>query len=411
MWSDTWSWLRLRYRAVITSIAFFPMLIMLAFMAGGFALLLLDRSGWGMDLKRAHTWLSLKDAEAARTIVATVAAGVLSLAVFSFSMVMVVLNQAAAQLSNRTLDELIGDRFQQTVLGLYIGTIVHALALLTIIRQGEVDAALPSLSIYGLIIATVLDIFLFIYFLHFITRAVKYEVIIERIRARTEKAMNGTLPRTEPVVLEARAPLPFVVRATSSGVFEGFSASAMMRFCRSHAIRVEFDELPGSYVLRGAPLLRTDRPVTGQELEGLLHLVPLSHSASIDGHYSFGFRELTEVAMKALSPGLNDPGTALLSLHSLFRLFLVRLERHPELQLKDDNGELRVLRREWPFELLFASTIRSIWDYGKGDRSIRHELRQLLLQLPAHPPAVSALLEEVEAVIAADRDRPLAPTP
>jgi len=101
----------------------------------------------------------------------------------------------------------------------------------------------------------------------------------------------------------------------------------------------------------------------------------------------------------------------LLSLHSLFRLFLVRLERHPELQLKDDNGELRVLRREWPFELLFASTIRSIWDYGKGDRSIRHELRQLLLQLPAHPPAVSALLEEVETVIAADRDRPLAPTP
>jgi len=100
--------------------------------------------------------------------------------------------------------------------------------------------------------------------------------------------------------------------------------------------------------------------------------------------------------MKALSPGLNDPGTALLALRSLFQLFVFRLEHHPVQHFADDEGKVRVILREWPFQLLFTSTVLAIWDYGKHDRSIRHELRYLLPQLSIDTPEVRRMLELVE---------------
>ena len=90
-------------------------------------------------------------------------------------MVMIALNQAASQMSNRVLSSMIENRFQQIVLGFYIGTIVYALFLLSTIRDINSGVYVPALSIYLLILLTVIDIFLFIYFLDYVTQTVKYE--------------------------------------------------------------------------------------------------------------------------------------------------------------------------------------------------------------------------------------------
>ena len=389
-------WVRRYYHTVVGSIAFYPMLIVVLFAAGGWGLFIVDRSAWGIALKAATPWLGLQDASAARIIVSTIAAGILSLTVFSFSMVMVVLSQAAAQLSNRTLDQLIGNRFQQVVLGFYIGTIVYALLLLTTIRERDQGVSIPALSIYVLILLTITDIFLFIYFLHFITRTVKYEVVIDRIHADTRAALEEVCTLQAPDLIAVHEALPFVVEAERSGVYEGVHAPSLVRFCTQHDVVVELTELPGSFILRGGPLLRTDRPLVGKELDELRTHVTLAKNGSVEGHHSFGFRQLTEVAMKALSPGLNDPGTALLALRSLFQLFVFRLEHHPVQHFADDEGKVRVILREWPFQLLFTSTVLAIWDYGKHDRSIRHELRYLLPQLSIDTPEVRRMLELVE---------------
>ena len=75
-------------------------------------MLVLDFSPFGKELKSSLSWLSLKDAGTARTIISTVAGAIISLTVFSFSMVMIVLNQAASQMSNRVLKSMIENRFQ-----------------------------------------------------------------------------------------------------------------------------------------------------------------------------------------------------------------------------------------------------------------------------------------------------------
>ncbi len=118
--------IRVYYKKIVTSIAFLPALIAIGFLIASWLMILLDFSDWGKNIKDRLDWLTLNDASTARSIVSAIAAGVISLSVFSFSMVMIVLNQAAGQLSNRVLDQLIGNRFQQVILGFYIGTIVYA---------------------------------------------------------------------------------------------------------------------------------------------------------------------------------------------------------------------------------------------------------------------------------------------
>jgi uncharacterized membrane protein len=174
-------WVRLRYSTVINSIAFLPAVIALVFLIFPWLMIEVDFSTYGKQVKRKLSWLSLKDATTARTIISTIVSGIISLTAFSFSLVMLILNQAASQMSNRVLDKLIGNRFQQSVLGCYIGTIVYALFLLSTIRDINSGVHVPALSTYLLIAWAIFDIFLFIYFLHYITQSVKYETIIHRI--------------------------------------------------------------------------------------------------------------------------------------------------------------------------------------------------------------------------------------
>ncbi|MEO8962629.1 MAG: DUF2254 family protein [Ginsengibacter sp.] len=140
-----------------------------------------DYSKTGKQIKASMNWLTLKDAETARSILSTIAGGIISLTVFSFSMVMIVLNQAASQMTNRMLESMIGNRFQQFVLGIYIGSIVYALFLLSNIRDINSGKYIPALCIYLLLLLTVADILIFIYFLHYVTQSVKFETIIDRV--------------------------------------------------------------------------------------------------------------------------------------------------------------------------------------------------------------------------------------
>ena len=110
------AWVRRHYRQITGSIAFLPAFIALLFALLAAVMFWFDHSDLGMHLKESLHWLRLKDASAARAITTTIAAGIITLTVFSFSMVMIVLNQAASQLTNRVLEQLIENRFQQLVL-------------------------------------------------------------------------------------------------------------------------------------------------------------------------------------------------------------------------------------------------------------------------------------------------------
>lgn len=381
MFQSSRIWLKKRYNLIINSIAFYPAFIGFLFLLLTWGMIALDYSDYGKSVKSSLSWLSLKDASTARTIISTIVGGVISLTVFSFSMVMIVLNQAASQMTNRVLNKLIGNRFQQIVLGIYIGTIVYALFLLSIIRDIDSRLYIPALSTYLLILVTIFDIFLFIYFLHYITQSVKYEVIIRRIYKDTKESMERICLLDNSPSSGLKIKDSQFITAKSAGIYEELEKDTLLDICVENDCVIQLLHPPGTYILEGQAYIKVDKQLPGDTMDDIRNSVMLNSDESIESNYMYGFKQLMEIAIRALSPGINDPGTAVISLRSLFNLLNTRLHHYPENEYRDDDGKVRVLLSEITFEMIFRFAILPIWDYGKEDRAIRFEMNQLVSNL------------------------------
>ena len=403
------AWLQKHYQTVVNSIAFYPALITLSFLSLSVLLVIFDFSEAGRHFKSRLHWFSLKDAETARTIVSAIVTGIISLTVFSFSMVMIVLNQAASQMSNRVLRKMIGNRFQQVVLGIYIGTVVYALFLLSTIRSIDSGVSVPALSTYLLIAITAFDIFLFIYFLHYITQSVKYEVVIRKIHRQTTDVLSQTchLQREPEKVSFPESHYP--VFSAKAGIYEGLDTDTLLSLCEENDCLLQLLHTPGTFLLKGIPLLMATKPLPAHVDEAVLEAIPLTDEETIERNFLHGFRQLTEVAIKALSPGINDPGTAVVSLQALFQLFAYRGAHFPDPVIKDEKGRAKIFTREMPFEKIVTDALHPVWNYGKSDPMVQQALLHLLNQLQACTPnaTVDAWLQKVKAAIKEPLLKPL----
>lgn len=399
--------LKIIYKNVINSIAFIPAIVALSFLLLSFLTVQFDFSEAGKAIKSNAHWLTLKDASTARSIISTITGGVISLTVFSFSMVMILLNQAASQMSNRILDKLISNRFQQAVLGFYIGTIVYSLFLLSTIRDINSGIYVPAISTYLLIALTVIDIFLFIYFLHYVTQSVKYETIIHKLYDTARKSLEKSCLLKNNTDIEVLRIEGRIINAYKSGIYQGFSHDGLLSLCKKEGLVVSFYYPIGTSVIENTPFMAIKSQNTLPEnIEASLSsMINIHRGQDIDSNYYYGFRQLMEVAVKALSPGINDPGTAILSLQALGQLFAFRLYNYPITQVKDKENVLRILIKERSFSDIFTDAIYPIWDYGKEDRLLVRELHHLLLQLQklVDLPVISSLLLLVQnAIISQD---------
>jgi uncharacterized membrane protein len=392
-------WLKYHKNKITNSIAFYPAIIVLAFLVLSILSITFDFSEMGMQLKSHLHGLKLRDASTARSIISSITAGIITLTVFSFSMVMIVLNQTASQLSNRILDRLIGSRFQQLVLGIYVGTIIYSLFLLSTIRDIDQGVHIPAISTYLLILLTVFDIFLFIYFLHYITQSVKYEVIIQRVLEETKSSLEHAckLEKAPPEIISIESNC--LIKAHKSGIYQGFDKGVLMRICSDNICILQLMQPPGTFVLIGVPVMKVNKQLPNDILKAIRNQVYIQSSESIKENFFFGFRQLTEMALKALSPGINDPGTAIQSIRALFQLYAYRVRFFPENTIKNKELQVKIIVKELTFDQIFKDTIYPIWDYGKEDRMVQNELHHLLeIFLTISPIAIIArtLLHKVK---------------
>lgn len=391
-------WIKDRFRQAVNSIAFFPAIIAIAFLLLSFLSISFDFSEQGKQFKSQLHWLRLRDASTARSIISSIAAGIITLTVFSFSMVMIVLNQTASQLSNRILDKLIGSRFQQVVLGVFVGTIVYSLFLLSSIRDIDSGVLIPAFSTYILILVTILDIFLFIYFLHYITQSVKYVVIIRRIFNETKYHLDHKCHLSEKPSVPPLIENGYIIYSDTSGIYENFDKNSLLNICNKNDCTFQILPSPGTFILKGSPIVNSDKQLPDDVLSEINDSVNLHDTESLKENYFYGFRQLSEVAIKALSPSINDPGTAIESTRSLFQLYAHRVCNFPDNVIKNDKNKIRIIINELSFEDIFERTLLPIWDYGKNDRMMQHEILHLLMMLFTlnQNTSVGQLLHEVK---------------
>ena len=369
------------YRSITGSIAFYPTLIAVGFFVLAAIIMLIEYEPFMMDFKENISFILVKSKEDARLVLGTLVGSIISLMVFSFSMVMIVLNRASSTLSPRVIPGLITDKSNQIVLGFYLGSIIYSLILIVNV-QSEETINTPDFGILLAMIFGITCLAFFMYFIHTISQNIQVDNILDSIYSNTRKEMERlTLAEDE---IEGEKPNTenwFTLNTSKAGYFKKVRVNELVKLCEHHEIKVQMIEPVGFFFVESSPLVCIDKKIDQEikdEIENCFILYPQEW---VSDHYVFGFKQISEIAVKALSPGINDPRTAIKAIHQLTLLYIKKIKMREKYILQDSQGENRFFFKEITFEKLLDDYITQIRIYGKSDTLVMLALLHGLLSM------------------------------
>lgn len=358
------------YKDVLQSIAFYPVLISICFLALAIVGLNIENLEIVKSIKENVPSLFIQDYETARSILSTLIGGILSLTVFSFTMVMVVLNQASSDFSPRLLPGLISNKQHQIILGIYIGTLLYCIIILISLGAYGVDSNSLGLStMFGALLG-VLCVGLFVYFIHSISKAIQIHNIIDRIFSRCSEFMDKELERQREettALKKINSEGWTVIASEKTGYFRGFDTSLMNNYLKSSSNQIEVLPYLNQHVWKGSPVLKLKDPISKEELPSLMFCLGISADRHEDDGGIGGMIKLMEIAVKAMSPGINDPGTAVDVVINLGQLLNKMLQFPSLTSNKLPDGDIVVITNNISAKDLMISIVQPIRLYSKND--------------------------------------------
>ncbi|MBF9255553.1 DUF2254 domain-containing protein [Pontibacter sp. 172403-2] len=396
------------YQYIISSMGFYTTLVALSFFGLAFLMLYLERHGLSERLLHSMPFFIITNGASARLILSSITTGVISLTVFSFTMVMLVLNQASANFTPRVIPGLISYKSNQGVLGLYLGTLIYTLVVMVNIRSDAYSELLPGFSIFLAMCFTILCLAFFVYFIHSISQTIQIESILESIYQVTHNRLRKDIENDKgtdmPPLFSDNQDWHYL-SSPRTGYLQSLDSDAALEVCAKHDIVLSFEQPLGSFVIRGIPFARINKllPDSGGFTEELLEHINFYREERPEVNYLFGFKHITESAVKALSPGINDPGTAVKAIDYLTDLFALRMELTDEKVLYDRKGTGRIRFAHETFENVYALCLSPLRNYGKGSviilLKLLYMLQCLLYKASQYPQFKPVLYEQAVLLV------------
>jgi uncharacterized membrane protein len=369
------------YKSIKNKIAFYPSLFALLGVLFALLMMYLEKRGISRYLIENIPVLVVNNGDTALTILSACITGLISMMVFSFSMVMILLNQASANYSPRLLPGLISDRNHQIILGIYLSSILYCIFILFSIQPTGDKYQIPGFAVLLGILSTVACIYAFIYFIHNISQNIQITYILDKTFLSAKSTLDkllkhennpaGTFPDTHDW---------FEYQSEDSGYFQDFSTEYLLDFCKTKEVRLEILPVKGRFVLQNIPLYKCNRELSKEEVTELLSQFRFSRSELVSENYVLAFKQITEVIVKAMSPGINDPGTALNAIDYLTELLQKRMLKADDTFISDEDVNY-IKVRSVNFDELLYNIMAAIRTYCKQDIIVIQKLGSMFYYL------------------------------
>ncbi|GAB3195681.1 DUF2254 domain-containing protein [Pontibacter aydingkolensis] len=337
--------------------------------------------GLSKSLKDNLPFVIISNSETARLILSSITTGIISLTVFSFTMVMLVLNQASSNFTPRVIPGLISYKANQRVLGLYLGTLIYTLIIMVNVNSEFYSIPLPGFSIFLAMCFTIICLGFFVYFIHSISLSIQIESILESIYEVTCKELKEEIKQDSKKRpsqgLQSEKWLS--LKSPKTGYLQSIEQDAIVELCRKYDVVLCFEQPLGSFFIEGVPFARISRELAleNEFTEELFVHLNFYREERPDVNYLFGFKHITESAVRALSPSLNDPGTAIKAIDYLSALFILRMQLTDEKVIRDDTGNSRIVFLQETFEEVMSLSLSPIRLNSKSNSAV--VLRMLFL--------------------------------
>src|SRR6516225_1086672 len=366
-----------RREVLRTSLWFVPALEVGAAIVLFAATIAVDRSAYHGEFTLPG-WVISGSADAARQILTTIAAAIITVVGVVFSIILVTLTLASTQFGPRMLRNFIRDRGTQVTLGTFVATFVYSVLVLASIGTGSHGEFVPHIGVTVAIGLTVIDLAVLIYFIHHTAISIQLPQVIASIAADLADAIREqgggpkrTGPENGPTTVELLNRTEAdgaVLLAPVSGYVQFIKQQNLVRLATQADAVINLDHRPGHFVVRGhryatvwppeaAPLVR--------QALGRAHIIGPYRTLTQD--VSFGIDQLVEIAIRALSAAVNDIFTALTCIDWLGEnLCKIVSGWHPARVHRDARGYIRVITADPSYDRLVQRSFEKIRESSMG---------------------------------------------
>lgn len=363
-------------------------------------------------------------AEGARQMLSTLAGSMMTVMGVTFSMILVALALASSQYTSRILRNFMRSRVTQVTLGIFAGIFAYCLIVLRTIRGGEAEFV-PSLAVFFAFFLALGGVGALIFFIHHIASSIQASSIIASIAHETIAAIERLLPEKkvhEPDEDEGQGQVLgsldertwYSVPAAVSGYIQCVDNDVLLRLARDSKTIVRMERGAGAFVVQNTALasLALTYPPDQETVTVLNKAYSISRHRTVEQDPSFGIRQIVDMALKALSPGVNDTSTAVMCVDYLTAILARLACRQFPPSHHYDGKVLRVIAIVPTFEGLLAESFDQIRRSAEGNVSIMERMLgaiETIASLTVSPCHRRALKEQVQR-IAELADRSIAST-
>ena len=330
-------------------------------------------------------WTAAVGPDGARAVLGALVSSLLTFIVFVFSILLLVVQLASAQLTPRIIAGVYRSRVLKFSLTIFVFSFTYTLAALSRI-QDSVPQIAQWVAVYG----SVISIGVFLYMIDHVGKSLRPVSVLTRAGSGGLKVIQDVYPQPfagaedmpANVAVEAAGEPSRIVATRRTGVILAFDVIGLADLARRADCLIEFVPQVGDFVTSGDPLFRLYRgraSVTDHELD---HSVAIGPERTMEQDPEFAFRIVVDIAAKALSPAINDPTTAVLALDQIHRLLrTVATRRLDTGRVRDDTGVLRLAYRTPDWEDFVALAVTEIRQFGRDSIQIARRMRAMLENL------------------------------
>ena len=334
----------------------------------------------GPEAMGALGWVWSGGASGARSVLSTVAGSMATVAGVVFSVNIVALTLASSQFGPRLLRNFTRDLGNQIVLGTFIATFLYSLLVLRTVRGADEGGFVPELSVTCAVLLAVASVGVLIYFIGHVAEAIQAESLI----AAVGQELKGEITRRHgpgpargphaPEPSESGPPggTPLAVHAASGGYVQGIAHDDLAAVAANLDAVVRVLCRPGDFVLTGEALALVHGAgrLPDEDAARIRRAFALGPRRTPAQDVRYTAQRLTEIAVRALSPAINDPATAMGCVDWLGEAMAELARCTPEPAGHHRDGRLRVLARPVGFAELAESAFTPIRTYGAGDPAV-----------------------------------------
>lgn len=347
-------------------------------------------------------------AEGARGMLVTIAGSMTTILGVTFSMTLVALTLASTQYTSRVMRNFMADRVTQIVLGIFAGIFTYCLIVLRTIRGGDEGEFVPSLCVAFSVVLAIGGIATLIFFIHHIATSIQASSIIASVAKETLVTLDRLFPDAlgqEPTDDEADPSLPTprwqAVMASRNGYLQRVDHAALLCLAREHKTIVRMDRGIGEFVVQDTPLasLALDAPPDDDLIASIRSAYSIDRYRTVQQDCAFGIRQLVDMALRALSPGVNDTTTSVMCLDYLTAILTQLASREIPSSRCYEEGELRVIAIGQSFANLVAESFDQIRGSAEGNVDVLIRMLGALQTIASRthsPSRIQTLRDQVE---------------